>query len=215
MYLSTAAAGPAGLWLSTRLSPATLTEFAVVLPLIFQRSLNACSHLIETQLNTGFQVVASLRTSSAAAEDRPAEDIVEHAEDVFEAHVREVMHTDPLQTLVSETIVSAAFFRIAEDLIGFGAFLKLLASLGIIPIAIGVILHSHASIGQFDLFGGGFSAHSQHIVVIPLLRHNNSTLAKDNGGSRFTGLTDPPLAPIDLVFNSRLRGRLLHPPLVP
>src|SRR5690606_25043778 len=105
--------------------PASVAGLTQVLPLELDGLLGALGDLVERQLDLNLQVEpACLGTAAAAAAEtaQPAEDVVEHREDVADVHVREVVRA--LHAGVAELVVAAALLLVGEHLVGFGTFLE-------------------------------------------------------------------------------------------
>src|SRR5690606_39829668 len=99
--------------------PAALAGFAQVLPLELDGLLRALGDFVERQLDLGLQVEpARLGAAPAPAEPaQPAEDVVEHREDVADIHVREVVRARHAR--MTELVVAASLLLGGQPLAGF------------------------------------------------------------------------------------------------
>src|SRR5688572_2792468 len=128
-----------------------------------------------------FQVERKLISEVRAAEHGIApgappatEDVSEHVpEDVTECIRRTEARARPARRVESRAavlVVSCAFLRIGQDLVGLLGLLEALLGLLVIAIPVRMVLHGQAAVGLGDGLLGGVSGHAQHLVEITL-RH--------------------------------------------
>ena len=98
--------------------------------------------------------------------ERPAEDVVEHREDVADVHVREVVL--PLDAGVAELVVAPALLVVGQDLVRLGALLERAPRPrpSVAVVAVGVILHRQLAIGALDLVAVGGLGDAEDFVII-------------------------------------------------
>src|SRR5207302_4688324 len=106
--------------------------FALVLFFEFDGSLSADGDFFQGEFDLGFQIEAAMLAMGAracrppaakSAAERPAEDVVEHREDVPDIHVRKIVR--PLYALVAQLIVAGALVLVRQHLVGLSAFLEM------------------------------------------------------------------------------------------
>src|SRR5450432_729349 len=126
--------------------------------------------LFEVEFEFVAQIGAAKYLGSAALS--AGENIAEHlAEDVAECLTgAESAAPASLEAGMSELIVNGAFFRVAEDLVGFLGLFESMFRLRIIGIAVRMMLHGEAAIRLFDVGLGRASGQIEELIVI-LLRH--------------------------------------------
>jgi len=67
-----------------------------------------------------------------------------------------------------EFVILPSLQFIGEVIVGLAHFQEIGLSISIARIVLGVILHGKFSVGILDLFHGGISGDSKHLIVVPL-----------------------------------------------
>ena len=146
--------------------------FALVLFFEFDGSLGAAGDLLKRELDLGLQIETAvgprLPRATRCACKRPAQNVVEHREDVADVHVREVVRA--LHALVAVLIITGALAVVGEHFVGFSAFLEanFRLRLAVAIVAVGVILHRQPAIRALNLFAAGGFGDAEDFVIVSL-----------------------------------------------
>lgn len=155
----------------TGFAAAALTDVADVSPFDLDLSFDTGQDIVERDFEAGFNVVSSFGASarssgSRGSEDGASEDIVEHAEDILKAHVGEIVHGGPAESLMAVLVVALSFFGIGENFIGFGALFELCFGFLVVGVFIGMVLECLAAIGALDIVGGTVAVDAEYLVIV-------------------------------------------------
>ena len=117
------------------------------------------------------QAASALRRAlrTAEATENLAENIPEN---IIKVDTKAAVIADTsLHAGMSELVVAAPFFRIAEHLVCFGGFLELLFSRFVTRILIWMIFNREFPVSLLNLVFIGTAADIQNLVIVAFLRH--------------------------------------------
>ena len=167
--LSLPAAGGAFDRLATRLCAAALAWRADFQALERDLPLATFKHFLKRDFHHGFQVVSARRsalTASATAARLPAEDVVEHREDVFNMHGIEIVSGASAQASMSVAVIDRAAFRVAEHFVCLSALLELALGVWIVGVLIRVPLDGESAVRAANFFTGCVARDAEDLVVV-------------------------------------------------
>ena len=160
----------------------------------FQLLLYAVSHLFEVDAHAhakvGTAVHATAATAAAAksaesakSTESAAKYVAELREDVVDVResAAKAATCAAVNTGVAKLVVACTLVLVAKHAVGFGCFFEFLFSFFLLGIAfvglpVGVIFHSHLSVGFLQFVVGGVFVHDKHFVIISLFCHNSKMI---------------------------------------
>ena len=131
---------------------------------------------LQTQVAASVHLGTTAPATTESAKAVTTEDIAEHREDVVHIHRRTVETTESAcsashRTCEAKLIVLLTLLRVVQDVVGLGSLLKLLLSLFVARVSVGVIFDGNLSICLLDVVFRGRLVQSQHLVVVSFLCH--------------------------------------------
>jgi len=104
-----------------------------------------------------------------------AEEGIENVPNAAEVEALETTAAESLHSGVAKAVVSGAFLRVAEDIVGFFDLFELLLG-SLVSIVVGMVLKCQLSERLLDFVIRGISVHAQNIVVVVFISHKPSNL---------------------------------------
>src|SRR5262249_23420234 len=174
LHLPVAAAGRTGPQLGARLRPVAAADVAEVVAGKLDLSFDVLRDVGQLQFEFDLEVDAAIGPRRTA--EHVSEDVAEDAEDVLDAHVREVVHPRAAEAFVPEAVIALALLGVGKHLVGRRRLLELLLRAGVFAIAIGMVFERGLAVGPLDVVGTGVAFDTQHFIQIALgCRHRSSS----------------------------------------
>src|SRR5690625_7535837 len=125
-----------------------------------------------TSLIDSFASSYSTHSTTAKSSKSTSENVTTLAEYIVHIHTTSAKSTSAnLECLMSKTVVLCTLFWIAQNLIGFGGFLKLFFCFAVIRIFIGLVLYCLSSISSFLIFLRCTLSHFYFVIISFLLKY--------------------------------------------
>src|SRR5207253_621172 len=149
------------------------------------------------------------RSGAGATGGVRAEEHVENVVDAAESRPAEVETGRALGAGMAEGVIALPLRLVAQDLVGFVDLLEAGFGLWITVVTVGMVLEGQVPVGTLEILGAGTACDAEHLVIVPLDRHESLGLYRARVGNLYQGRPKHPVVQPVAALNLRDDGTFL------